>query len=194
MIESQLYKLATALKQRRKALNLSLEELASRAGVSKSLISKVENYRTIPSLPVVVRLAQGLKTNLSELSAGIDDQDDRQFVLVRKDERKVEEREEATGFVYHDLVMRTISGLLFESSILTLEKNARRKLVSSDGYEFLYILQGSIDFLLGEESIRLQEGDAFLFDGRIPHVPRNVGDGVAEFLTIYLIEQARDEG
>ena len=74
---------------------MSLEELASRASISPSLISKVENSRTIPSLPVALRLAKGLQTSLSELAANIDEQDDHEYMLVRKNERQKQEKEEA---------------------------------------------------------------------------------------------------
>jgi len=194
MLKIQLYKLATAIKQRRKARNLSMEELASMAQVSKSLISKVENSRTIPSLPVLLRLAQGLQTSLSELAGGIDELDDSEYILVRKNERQLQEREEAIGFIYHSLVTRNLNNYLFISSILTLGKDARRKPISSDGYEFLFILKGSFEFSLGEEKILLNEGDTFFFDGRIPHVPKNIGDGQAEFLVVYLIEQSSEAG
>jgi transcriptional regulator with XRE-family HTH domain len=188
-----LFKLAQAIKEKRKALGLSLEELASRASISASLISKVENSRTIPSLPVALRLAKGLQTSLSELAASIDEQDDHEYMLVRKNERQKQEKEEAVGFIYHALVMRTVNDLLFDSSVLLLEKGAKRKAVSSDGHEFLFILKGSIEFRLGEEKIFLNEGDAFFFDGRIPHVPKNIGDQTAEFLAVYLLEQSSEE-
>ena len=193
MEEKQLFKLATTIKQRRKAQGLNLEALAGRAGVSKSLISKIENHRTIPSLPVILRIAQGLKTNLSELSAGIEVKDEYSYILVRKNERLNEEKEEAVGFQYQSLVMENINNIFFETSILSIEKGAKRKPVSSDGSEFLYILKGSIEFLLGEERILLTKGDAFFFDGRIPHVPINIGEQQAELLVVYLIEQNREE-
>ena len=193
MKDRSLFKLAQAIKDKRKSLGLSLEALASRAAVSASLISKIENSRAIPSLPVVLRLAKGLQTSLSDLAAGIDEQDDREYIVVRKNERQKQEKEEAVGFNYHVLVMRAMHDLLFDSSILSLEKGAKRKAVSSDGYEFLYILKGSIEFCLGEETILLDEGDAFFFDGRIPHVPKNIGDQTAEFLAVYLIEQSGEE-
>ncbi len=194
-MEASLFKLAKAIKKRRQERNLNLEELAALAGVSKSLISKIENFRTIPSLPVIIRLAQALHTNLSELSAGIESNvDAEEYIVVRRDEREREEREEATGFIYHTLAMRNIGGILFESSILTLERDARRKPVTSDGHEFLYILKGSIEFFFGDHKIELHQGDAFLFDGRLPHVPKNIGRGEAEFLVVYLIDKSSEEG
>ena len=193
MERKDLYRLAQAIKERRKALGLNLEDLASRAGVSKSLISKIENYRTIPSLPVIMRIAKGIKSTLSDLAFGIEDEEDSTYILVRKNERQKFEKEESSGFVYQSLVMRNINSLLFETSILTLEPGAKRQPVSSDGYEFLYVIKGSIEFLLGSEKIILSEEDAFFFDGRVPHVPINNSNEPVEYLVVYLIEQSKEE-
>ncbi|NJM26931.1 MAG: helix-turn-helix transcriptional regulator [Bacteroidia bacterium] len=46
--------------------NLTIQELANRSRVSKGLLSKVENSRTIPSLPVFVNLIQSLNISLKE--------------------------------------------------------------------------------------------------------------------------------
>jgi len=193
MGKRQLYRLATAVKERRKALGLSLEVLAGRSDVSRSLISKIENRRTVPSLPVILRIAQGLHTNLSELAFGIEEEVERDYQVIKKNERKIIEKEDAVGFQYQSLHCRTIGSFMFDSAILTLKKGSRRTLVTSDGGEFIFVLKGSVAFVLEQDTIRLEEGDSFYFDGRIPHVPKNVSEEEAELLVIYLIEKGRDE-
>jgi len=192
-MDKQLYKLARAIKKRRSSMGFGLKELAAKAHISKSLLSKIENHRTIPSLPVILRIAQGLQTNLGDLAAGIETDDTHDYIFIRKNERRTEEKEKAIGFQYQSLVMQFINNFLFEASILTLKKGAKRKAISSDGSEFLFILQGSIEFQLGQEKIGMEEGDAFFFDGRIPHVPRNTGERNAIFLVVYLIEQSNED-
>ena len=191
-MEKQLYNLSIAVKERRVSLGFGLRELADKAQVSKSLLSKIENHRSIPSLPVLLRIAQGLQTNLSDLSAGIETDNADEYVLIRKNERKKEVRENAVGFRYQSLIMRFIHNILFEASIVTLSRDAKRKAVSSDGSELLYILRGTIEFRLGQERILLEPGDALFFEGRIPHVPRNVGRESAEYFVAYLIEQSNE--
>jgi quercetin dioxygenase-like cupin family protein len=140
-----------------------------------------------------MRIAKGIKSTLSELAAGIEDEEDSTYILVRKNERQKFEKEESSGFLYQSLFMKNINGLLFETSILTLEPGAKRQPVSSDGYEFLYVTKGSIEFLLGSEKIILSEEDAFYFDGRVPHVPINTSKEPVEYLVVYLIEQSKGE-
>ena len=172
----------------RKDKNLRLQEIANRTGLSKSLLSKVENFRTIPSLPVLLRISNALNVDMAELVKGINKKHKQSYIIVRKNERKIIERENARGFIYESLVItENKKTSLFESFILTLKKDSKRKPVSTDGNEFLLILKGEIEFEYGKEKILLRNGDSIFFDGRIPHVPRNTSQSEAKILVIYLL-------
>jgi transcriptional regulator with XRE-family HTH domain/quercetin dioxygenase-like cupin family protein len=49
--------------------------------------------------------------------------------------------------------------------------------VSHDGYEYGYVLKGTLEIAVGAETFTLHEGESMGFDSRIPHVLRNVGHG-----------------
>lgn len=59
-------KIAAKIREIRIAKNLTVQQLADRAGVSKGLLSKIENSRTIPSLPVFVRILRSLKLGFQD--------------------------------------------------------------------------------------------------------------------------------
>lgn len=61
------------LKEVRKSRKMKLQAVADLADVSKSLISKIENSHTVPSLPVLYRIAQALRTNLPDIFRGGED-------------------------------------------------------------------------------------------------------------------------
>ena len=189
MQESGLYQLAQAIKRRRKDMGMSATQLSQRAEVSKGFISKVENFRTIPSLPVLIRIAGALNTTVSELTAEVEHGREGGYILVRREEQRSIEKEASSGFSYRSLVMSTAGELFFEASIVGIEPGARRKTVTSDGFEFLLMLSGSLSYRLGREDLLLDEGDVLFFDGRIPHVPQNFGEQRAELLAVYLIGQ-----
>ena len=54
-----------------------------------------------------------------------------------------------------------------------MEFEARRYdedlLVSHEGQEFLYLLEGEVDFYFGEEVMRIGPGDSVFYDSREPH-------------------------
>ncbi len=189
MINTNLIKIGLRIRQVRKERNFSLQDVADRSGLSKSLISKVENFRTIPSLSVLSRIADTLNVTMAEILEGIEEENREVYVVTRRDERRILQRESAKGFTYELLITEDANNSLFESFVLTLENGARRKPVSTDGHEFLFILEGEIKFHYGKEEIILKKGDSIFFDGRTPHVPENMGKREARFLVVYLLDK-----
>lgn len=57
--------------------------------------------------------------------------------------------------------------------------------VSHEGYEYGYVLKGTLEIVVGAETFTLHEGESMGFDSMIPHVLRNVGDG--EFEGIWFV-------
>ena len=55
------------VKEYRKEKNMTQEELASVAGISRKYLSMIERKKTTPSIDVVVRLASGLSVNVERL-------------------------------------------------------------------------------------------------------------------------------
>jgi len=186
---SGLFQLAQAIKQRRKDIGMSATELSRRANVSKGFISKVENFRTIPSLPVLIRIAASLNTSVSELTADVEQEQPTGCVLVRREEQRTVEKEASRGFSYRSLIMSTVGELFLEASVVTIDPGAKRKMVTTDGFELLFLMAGSITYNLGGRALQLNDGDVLFFDGRIPHVPQNFHTQRAELLVIYLIGQ-----
>jgi transcriptional regulator with XRE-family HTH domain len=61
------------IRRKRKALGLTLEQLAERAGLTPNFVGSVENGQRDPSLSTVLALAKGLRTPLAELLGGVRD-------------------------------------------------------------------------------------------------------------------------
>jgi transcriptional regulator with XRE-family HTH domain len=59
------------IKQKRLDKRMTLQELADKSGVSKGLVSQVENGRTIPSLPVMLGIIQSLEIEVSAFFEGL---------------------------------------------------------------------------------------------------------------------------
>jgi mannose-6-phosphate isomerase-like protein (cupin superfamily) len=54
-----------------------------------------------------------------------------------------------------------------------------------EGYEWLYVLSGSLRLLLGEHDLLLRPGEVAEFDTRVPHLITNPGPEVAEVLALF---------
>lgn len=129
------------LKDIRKKNNLTINDLAFKANVSNGLVSRIENGRTIPSLPVLLDLIQSLEIDASYFFEGVEKKSNAKFIFVPKESQQVIEKEvEAEGFKYMHIFSKILHSLGFEAALLTLEPNSKREKVITDAWEFKYIL------------------------------------------------------
>jgi mannose-6-phosphate isomerase-like protein (cupin superfamily) len=63
-------------------------------------------------------------------------------------------------------------------------------MVSTDAYEFKLLLKGKVEYVIGNETFLMEEGDTLLFDATTLHNPRNIGEGDAVLLVAYLFNKA----
>src|SRR5688572_12932802 len=140
--------------------NLTIQELARRANVSKGLLSKIENSRTIPSLPVFITIIQSLDIPLKDFFREMVLTNGKNYLLIKKDQTIPMQREGRAGFSYQYLLSQNITNGTMEAVLLTVEPGAKGNPTTTDGYEFKYILRGSCDYMINNETITLDEGDA----------------------------------
>ncbi|MDB5137792.1 MAG: helix-turn-helix protein [Mucilaginibacter sp.] len=192
MEDDILIQISNRIKERRREKNITVQELASLANVSKGLISQIENSRTIPSLIVLIDIIKALEIDLNEFFKDIRTKSKLSPILIkRKEEYEHFEKEHATGFHYQRILTRVINHSTVDIVILNLEPNATRPLVETDAFEYKYIISGTIEYQFNEEKIQLNQGDSMLFDGRIPHTPVNMGSQTASMLVVYFFEEKK---
>jgi transcriptional regulator with XRE-family HTH domain len=190
MEDDILIQISNRIKERRREQNITVQELANLANVSKGLISQIENSRTIPSLIVLIDIIRALNIDLNEFFKDIRTKTDQSPVLVkRKSDYEAFEKEHAIGFHYQRIFTQSIENSTIDIVILELEPNATRPLVETDAFEYKYIITGEIEYQFeNSEKIYVSEGDSILFDGRIAHTPVNLSDQKAVMLVIYFFE------
>ena len=185
-MEDYLIGIGKRIRQLRKEKNLLANEVAQRAGVSNGLISRIENGRTIPSVPVLFSIIGALDEEPARFFEGIRKNGSKPYVVIRPDDQAPIEKEQAEGFAYSFITSRRLSSVGFEAVLLTVLPGSQRETTETDAYEFKYVLEGTCEYVIGEDVVELQAGDALFFDGRIPHLPRNRGDRPARMLVLYL--------
>jgi transcriptional regulator with XRE-family HTH domain len=192
MEDDVLIQISNRIKDRRREKNITVQELAHRANVSKGLISQIENSRTIPSLIVLIDIIKALEIDLNVFFKDIHSGSNNfPLIIRRKEEYHHFEKEHAEGFHYQRIFTQSIKNSTVDIVILELEPDAYRPQVETEAYEYKYILKGNIEYQFGDESYVLHEGDSMLFDGRISHTPKNAGKEKARMLVIYFFEEKR---
>jgi transcriptional regulator with XRE-family HTH domain len=192
MEEDTLIQISNHIKDKRREKNITVQELASRANVSKGLISQIENSRTIPSLMVLIDIIKALEIDLNEFFKDIHTKDTNPPILIkRKADYEHFEKEHAIGFHYQRIFTQVISQSTVDIVILELEPGAERPMVETEAFEYKYVLSGEIVYQFNNEQITLSQGDSLLFDGRIPHTPQNLTSQPATILVVYFFEEKK---
>jgi transcriptional regulator with XRE-family HTH domain len=182
------------IKEIRKASKKTISSVASDAKVSNGLISRIENGRTIPSLPVLLNIINALEVNVSDFFEGMPKASELGYIVSRSEENAtIEKEDEATGFSYKYIFGKQLSFIGFEAVLLEVQPNSQREKVETDAYEFKYMLSGECLYMIGEEEVLLKEGDSLFFDGRIPHVPINRGRISAKMVVLYFFLNTEKE-
>jgi len=188
MSEELILLLGDKIKGKRQQRNITLEQLAGKAGVSKGLISQIENNRTVPSLPVLFNIIHSLGEDLKTFFEDMhDDVNNRKVLIVRRGEAKEFSKEPVKGFSYRRLVARAIASQAVDIVLLELKRGAGRKqMIQTDAFECKYILKGKIEYEVQKEKFVLNQGDTLFFDGRAEHRLKNIGKSNALVLVLYL--------
>lgn len=156
--------IGTKLKELRVAKNLTQEELADRAELSKGFISQLERDLTSPSIATLVDILQCLGTDLQEFfSAPADEQivfhDQDYFEKIDSDlKNKIE------------WIIPNAQKNIMEPIRLTLEPGGSTYPdIPHEGEEFGYVLQGSITIHLGNQVHKAKKGESFYFTPNTQH-------------------------
>lgn len=178
------------IKKIRKEKKLKLTALAKLAGVSKGLVSKIENGRTVPSLPVLLSIINALEMRPSDFFEPLHFVPSQHYIHKRPEEFTTVKKEDDARDLHYQLIMeKGFQDYSFEALTLEVGPDAERDPVSTDAYEFKYVLEGELDYQIEDEIVPLKQGDCLLYNGRIPHVPINNSGKPAKMLVIYLYKQ-----
>ena len=186
MQEDIIVQITNKLRDIRKEKNITLQELADAAGVTKGMLSQVENNRSIPSLTVFFKIVNSLNVDINDFFKNFNTKQESKVIFKKKIQYQPFEKENSNGFHYQRIMSSTIDEYLVDFVLLTLMPNAERPLVQTDAFEFKYVLKGKVAYTIGTEVFEMEEGDSIFFDATEPHTPKNIGDAEAQLLVAYI--------
>jgi transcriptional regulator with XRE-family HTH domain len=182
--------ISNKIKSIRKEKNLTLQDIADRAGVTKGLISQIENSRTIPSLLVLIQIIKALEVDLDLFFNDLGDHANAVPILVqRKADYERFEKEPSSGYEYFRIFTKKVKQSTIDIVLLEIQPGSSRDFVQTEAFEYKYIISGSVKYQFLDQEIELGAGDSMLFDGRLPHNPINEGTEVVKMLVVYFFEE-----
>lgn len=159
------------VRKMRQEERMTLQDLADATGLSKPLLSQIENGQVIPPLATLLRIAKAFDVGLHSF---FQEEGTRKCIFVRAGEsRKRSPRNTGSDippYVYNSLAYGK-KGSNFEPFVIEFEQREMTDdlLVSHEGEEFLFLLEGELVFHYGDQIIRMRPGDSVCYDSSEQH-------------------------
>jgi transcriptional regulator with XRE-family HTH domain len=174
--------LGATIRERRKALGLTLEDLAARSGVSRATISKVERGDVTPTTPVLGRLAEALDISISQALGGRI----KQRILAIPTASQPVFQEPGTGFWRRSL-SPLYQGRGLDMVLNGLPPGTRTGPFPSHKAgveEHLYVVSGHLRVTLAHQAFDLKSGDYLFYEADLPHAFENPGETPCEYVIV----------
>ncbi|MGE0022431.1 MAG: helix-turn-helix domain-containing protein [Hyphomicrobium sp.] len=183
-------RIGEVLKQLRLAANLTLAELSAGARISSAMLSRIENGMAMASLDALERLCLALGIDLSDLFKRTDRKKGAAQLVKRSEQMEVVRVGTKHGYRYKLLSYDKGPKKLFEPFFIEMDKKSRSyPRFSHPGTEFIYMLQGRVEYRFGDLTYLLEPGDAFTFSGDVVHGPERLLDEQAKFIAIIMYNE-----
>jgi transcriptional regulator with XRE-family HTH domain len=176
--------IAAQVRAARQAQGLTIGAAASRCGISKAMLSKIENAQTSCSLATLAALADGLEVPVTSLFRGVAVESEAVFVPSGHGARIVR-RGSRQGHLYELLGSLRGPHKRMEAVLVTLDDSSEVfPMFQHSGTELLYMLEGTMVYAHGDDTYTMRPGDALQFDGEGPHGPVDLARLPARFLSV----------
>ncbi|WP_280530724.1 helix-turn-helix domain-containing protein [Ornithinibacillus bavariensis] len=177
--------MGTKIKEVRLRKKLTQQQVADASGISKSMLSKIENGQTASAIATLSKISETLEVSLSWL---LDEREEQDLVLLTRDNRRARIGDENMGYSYELLANRSQLSR-FEPTIVHVTPknlNLREESYTHSQDEFIYILEGSIYLFYDGKKYFMEKGDSACFQGSKPHLFIPVDDKEAQVLTFFM--------
>lgn len=177
----------------RRQLQMTVAELANVAGLSAGMLSKIEHGLTSPSLATLQSVAKALNVPVTALFRKFEEERGATFVKAGQG-LNIERRGTRAGHQYQLLGHTLEKNIGVEPYLITLtDKSEVFPIFQHSGVEFIYMLQGKVDYRHGDKVYTLTPGDSLFFDADVPHGPEKLTRLPIRYLSIIIYPRARDQ-
>lgn len=176
--------IATRIREARRTRRITLEQVSSRTGLSKGFLSRVEGCKVSISIAALSRLAVALEVPLGEFF-DIEEANEEIVYVPRGSGGEVRGEPPKLPYHYEVLVPRRGARQMQPVMISLQGRNSKFELRQHPGEQFLFIVEGELDYVCGNREFTLHPGDCLYFNSRIPHGPKPKRNQKARYLTVF---------
>ena len=177
--------LGNTIKELRQHHRLTIAEVAERAGISRGMLSKIENAQTATSLESLSKLAAALGVSVATLFRNYNVPAGGAQLVKAGNGMQVVRRGTKSGHTYHLLAYDQGPQKLFEPFLISMDDASEVfPTFEHPGTEFIHMLEGKVEYRHGQHTYILEPGDSLTFRGDVPHGPERLIDLPIRFLAI----------
>lgn len=169
------------LKAIRLKQNMTIQELAARSRVSSNMISRVERGLTIPSVQILMKLAEVFDKSIDFFVEEVSTTHEVVFSSPGQRDTTVYDD---TSNMHTESFTSGLRDPQFMSFLCTVPKggSSGRQQMYHPGDELIVLLEGQLQVTIAGEAYLLEAGDSLSFKSHLPHRWDNVGDGDARVI------------
>jgi transcriptional regulator with XRE-family HTH domain len=164
-------------------LGFTIAQLAEHSDLSKGMLSKIENAQASPSLSTLTRIAGALDVPLTSF---FDDLEAHTIIHVKAGHGlDLVPRGLRRGM--RSQLLGTLRGTQrrMEPVLYTITRNAKvGASFRHPGTEFLFMIEGTLDYAYGSQRFILEPGDSLQFDGEVTHGPAKIVEWPVRLLSV----------
>ena len=164
-------------------LTMTQQQLADACGLSKGMISKVENGAVVPALATLTKIAHAMRVKVSELIES--DAQSSSTVTINPFEDESRFIQTTMGYWIYMPTAAQTDKITQPLMIFAREGEVKAHRVTHPGEEYIFIFDGEMNFGVGDANYLLRRGDSLFFDSLQPHGISSV-KGKVEYVNIFV--------
>lgn len=173
------------VKKARQQEGLKITDVARISGISQGMVSKIENAQVSTSLETLHRLCNAIGLPISKLFSDFDRPEGGAQFTKSGEGLEVVRRGTEKGHTYQLLTYQRGGKKNFEPFLVTMDDLSEEfPTFSHPGEEFIYLLQGKLQYRHGNNIYQMEAGDSLTFDAEIPHGPEKLMEVPIQLLSI----------
>ncbi|MFO8002530.1 MAG: XRE family transcriptional regulator [Marinilabilia sp.] len=181
------------IKLQREDKKLSLAEVAGRAGIDEDRLARIESGDVAPALGTLIKLARVFGVRPGTF---LDDKEDKGIVITRKGEKTPSDNMNVPGseprenLAFSSLARQKSDRHMDPFLVEVFPDEAGMQTFSShEGEEFIYVLEGNVEVVYGQETHSLDPGDSLYYDSIVDHKVKAIGRSRALVLAVVYLPE-----
>jgi quercetin dioxygenase-like cupin family protein len=149
------------IKRLREEKGITIAELSRLTGFDEQKLHEIEAHRLCPQLGVVIKLSKALDSAFERVLSG---EGHKMYAITRRSERKSVSRSTSqsghrSAYTYMSLAPE-VKGRHMEALLVELEELTDEERSVHAGEEFIYVLDGTVTLVIGDDRFELEPGDS----------------------------------